>query len=183
MIPHQTLLNKYVDRPAGILGGGPSLPDDIARLPKDAILIAVNDHALNWCEPEFMVFMDDPHQVPDLIDAIPNYKGIKLCPNPDHSDVDIKGAGWWDGGFSSPFAVWLAFHLGCKPVLLCGMDCYQGDVKYANTDRRVPAPDHPVYTYPLENHLRAWRTAMKKCPDVSIIKAMSGPLVEMFGEF
>jgi hypothetical protein len=181
MISHETIKGKHIGRPAGILGGGPSLPSDLARLPKEAILIAVNDHALKWCEPEFMVFLDMPNDVPDLLDAIRTYQGLKISPKPEWTDVDITGSGWWDGGFSSPTAVWLAFHMGCCPILLCGMDLYQGEVKYANRDRRVPVPDHPVYSYPLENHLRAWRTAMKKCPNTEIIKAVSGPLVEMFG--
>jgi hypothetical protein len=183
MISHQSIQNKYTGRPAGILGGGPSLPGDLARLPKDAVLIAVNDHALKWCNPDFMVFLDMPNDVPALRDAIETYRGLKISPKPEYTDVDITGSGWWDGGFSSPTAVWLAFHMGCNPILLCGMDCYQGDVKYANADRHVVAPDHPVYTYPLENHLHAWRAGLKKCPNTEIIRAMSGPLVEMFGEF
>lgn len=37
--------NKYQGIPAAILGGGPSLPEDLKRVPDNAILIAVNYHA------------------------------------------------------------------------------------------------------------------------------------------
>ena len=90
-----------------------------------------------------------------------------------------EGAGWtpWIGEYSSSLATWLACWLGCEPVLLCGMDCYQGQ-RSPDADPRDLA-----YTYPLEQHLKFWRQAFERCPHAERIRAMSGPLVEVFGKY
>jgi hypothetical protein len=68
----------------------------------------------------------------------------------------------------------------CNPVILCGMDCYQGEVMYCH-----PRPDfhHPVFDAPLEAHLERWRQAFSACPHPERIRAASGPLVDVFGAF
>lgn len=167
---------------AAILGGGPSLPADLARLPEGCALIAVNNHAfypIQFCEPHFMVYMDDPRKAPDLDQALQEFKGTIVCPFPE-SHVTLPKGQYYDGGFTSALAVWFALWSDYNPVILCGMDCYQGDVKYCH-----PRPDfdHPVLRYPLENHLRAWRIVSKHVPHPERIRAMSGPLVEVFGAY
>lgn len=179
MIDVAELKGKYFGRPAAVLGGGPSLVEDLKRLPKDTILIAVNNHALHFSDPEYMVFMDIPgDQTPDLAEAVRNFTGLRVSQTP-LSDIYIRSEKYWDGGFSSTLATWFACYLGCDPVILCGMDCYQGEVKYA-----YPRPDfyHPCMDAPLENHLNAWRPALLNCPYPYRIKAMSGPLVQIFGQ-
>ena len=174
------LKDKFAGRCAAVLGGGPSLPSDMERLPKDCILIAVNDHALHYCQPDYLVHMDnDFEKCPELGAALESFQGTVVSPF-SNSHVTLPKGEWWDGGFTSTLAVWFALWSGYNPVILCGMDCYQGPVKYCH-----PRPDfyHPVFDYPLENHLRAWRPAFKKCPQSERIKAMSGPLVELFGAY
>ena len=165
---------------AAILGGGPSLPEDLKRLPKDCVLISVNDHALYFCEPEYLVHMDnDFESAPELGRALKTFAGTIVSPF-ENSGVKLPKGEWWDGGFSSTLATWFALWKGFDPVILCGMDCYQGPVKYCH-----PRPDfyHPVLDFPLENHIRAWRPALTRCPKPERIKAMSGPLVELFGQY
>jgi hypothetical protein len=173
------LISKYQKRPAAILGGGPSLPADMERLPPGTVLFSVNQHALQLCQPDFLVFMDKPGDIPELAAALGSFRGLKVSQNPAFSDVDLTGADYWDGGFSSTLATWLACFLGCDPVLLCGMDCYQGERKYFYPHTL----DHPCVNYPLEAHVRAWRPALEKCPHAERIRAMSGPLDEVFGRF
>jgi hypothetical protein len=165
--------------PAAVLGGGPSLVDDLARLPANCTLISVNDHALHHCQPHVLVHMDNRFdEFPALGQAIREFRGIIVSPF-ENSDISLP-KGWWDGGFSSTLATWFALWQGFEPVILCGMDCYQGDVKYCHPR---PGFHHPVFDSPLENHLRAWRLAFKKCPNPERIRAMSGPLVEVFGAY
>ena len=182
MIPVDELFEKYKGRPAAVLGGGPSLPEDLKRLPDDCLLIAVNDHALHFCEPDYLVFMDipDPDKLPELYYALHTYEGIKVSPQMDLTDVNVRTVKYWDGGFTSTFATWFGLYLGCDPLLLCGMDCYQGEVKYCH-----PRPNfhHPVFDFPLENHLRAWRLCFKHLERASSIRAVSGPLVQVFGQY
>lgn len=186
MIPLSTLHNAHANRPAAILGGGASLPSDVNRLPEGCVMIACNNHALAYeaeIKIDYMVFMDIPNAqiLPELAFAVENYRGIKVAPHA-MSDVDLKSENikWWDGGFTPSLALWFAMYIGCDPILLCGMDCYQGRIKYA-----IPRPAfyHPVFDFPLENHLRAWRLAFKHTPHPERIRAMSGPLTEIFGAY
>jgi hypothetical protein len=164
--------------PMAVLGGGPSLPADLAVIPDYAIKISVNHHALRLVECPYMVFLDDPIEVPELFQALKDYGGLKISPKLQYSDIELD-VPWWDGGFSSSLAVWLASWFRCTQVLLCGMDCYQGERKYFYER----AFSHPVFDAPIENHLRAWRPALTECLNPDRIRAVSGPLVELFGKF
>lgn len=165
---------------AAVLGGGPSLPSDLKRLPTDCVLISVNDHALHHCKPDFLAHMDNKFEkCPDLKAALDHFKGTVISPFAN-SQVTLPKGQWWDGGFTSTMATWFALWSGFDPVILCGMDCYQGEVKYCHPKEYVY---HPVFDAPLENHLRAWRLAFKHCPHPERIRAMSGPLVDVFGAY
>ena len=170
--------DRYAGRPAAILGGGPSLPRDLQKLPKDCILIAVNYHALYHCEPHFMVYNDQPESDPILLDAVRSTKAIRVSPDPT-SDVKFD-AQVWTGFYSSNTAAWFGLWMGCDPVILCGMDLYQGDVIYCHPYSH----DVPVFHYPLEHHLRPWvEDARNSCPHPERLAAMSGPLVSVFGQY
>lgn len=163
---------------AAVLGGGPSLPADMERLPAGVLLIAVNHHALRLCEPHYMVYNDDPETDPQLLEAVRTTKALKVSP---HSSSDVAfDVPVWTGHYSSNTAAWLGLWLGCNPVILCGMDCYQGDQKYF-----YPVDeDKPLFHYPLEHHLRPWiEEARNLCPRPGRLRAMSGPLVEVFGGY
>lgn len=164
---------------AAVLGGGPSLPADMQLLPKGCILISVNHHSLRLCQPDYLVYMDNPQKVPALRDALQTFKGKVVSPFAD-SDVKLEKGRYYDGGFSSALATWFALSSGFEQVLLCGMDCYQGEHKYFY-DRE--GFYHPVFDAPLENHLRSWRLVAKHCPNPERIHAMSGPLTEVFGQY
>jgi hypothetical protein len=165
---------------AAILGGGPSLPEDLKRLPEGCVLISVNNHALYFCKPDYLVHMDnDFSQFPEIREALETFEGIVISPF-ENSGVKLPKGEYWDGGFSSTLATWFACWKGFDEVILCGMDCYQGEVKYCHPREGFY---HPVFDAPLENHLRAWRLALKHCPNPERIRAMSGPLVGVFGQW
>lgn len=170
--------DRYSGRPAAVLGGGPSLPGDIARLPKGCLLIAVNYHAFDLCKPHYMVYNDQPESDPILLKAVEEHKAILVSPEPT-SDIlfDVQV---WTGFYSSNTAAWFALWLGCDPVLLCGMDCYQGPVKYFHEYHH----DVPVFHYGLDHHLRPWvEDARNQCPHPERLRAMSGPLGNVFGYY
>lgn len=172
------LQNRFAGRPAAVLGGGPSLPGDIERLPRKTILIAVNHHALQICRPAYMVYNDEPETDPLLISAVNQHQVVLVSPEPT-SDVEFD-LPVWTGFYSSNTAAWFALWLGCDPVILCGMDLYQGPVKYFHPYTH----DVPCFHYPLDDHLRPWiEEARMKCPHPERLKAMSGPLVGVFGQY
>jgi hypothetical protein len=148
------------------------------RLPENCVLIAVNYHALQFCQPDFMVYNDHPESDPLLDQAIQEHRAIRVSPDQTSDipfDVDV-----WTGFYSSNTAAWFGLWLGCDPVILCGMDCYQGEVKYCHPYIK----DEPNHHYPLEHHLRPWiEEARARCPHPERLKAMSGPLVNVFGQY
>jgi hypothetical protein len=170
------LKDRFAGRPAAVLGGGPSLPADMARLPKRSLLIAVNHHALRLCRPAYMVYNDEPATHPELQKAVQEHRVVLVSPEPT-SDI-LFDVPVWTGFYSSNTAAWFALWLGCDPVLLCGMDLYQGDVKYFHSYDH----DVPCFHYPLDQHLRPWvEDARASCPHPERLKAMSGPLGNVFG--
>lgn len=159
-----SLKEKHAGRPGAVLGGGPSLKGDLAELPHDTVLISVNQHALLHCEAHYLVYLDRLKRFPALLDALEGFQGMIVSHQPK-SDVDFDMEAW-DAGFSASVATWLACFLGCAPVLLCGMDCYQDEARPR---------------FELERQLLAWRGALEHVPHPERIRAMSGPLASIFG--
>jgi hypothetical protein len=150
----------------------------MARLPKDCLLISVNHHAFLLCDPDFVVYNDQPESDPELKNIVKARKAIRVSPEPTSDiefDMDV-----WTGFYSSNTAAWFALWLGCNPVILCGMDLYQGNVKYFHPYQH----DVPCHHYSLSHHLRPWiEDARAKLPHVENLRAMSGPLVDVFGAY
>lgn len=179
MIKLSDLHNTQEGRPAAVLGGGPSLSGDMSHLPANCILIAVNYHALEiGIRADYMVYNDHPDggaNAKEMIKAIRDFDGLKVSPKPS-SDVEFD-VEVWTGFYSSNTATWFALWLGCDPVILCGMDCYQGESLYCHPSDA----DCPVFHYPLENHLRPWyEEGVHKLPHVERVRVMSGPLQRVF---
>jgi len=179
---HKATLSDYRDKyagcPAAVLGGGPSLPADMARLPLGCLFIAVNYHAEKLCQPDFMVYNDQPESDPRLLVGVCQTKAVRVSPDPS-SDVffDVPV---WTGNYSSHTATWFALWLGCDPVILCGHDLYQGERVYFHDYEH----DCPAFHYPLENHLRPWiEEGRNLLPHVERVRAMSGPLGQVFGYY
>ena len=173
-----TFRDKFAGRSAAVLGGGPSLPSDLARVPNQAILITVNYHALQLCHPSFMVYNDQPESDPRLLAAVSSFPGLRVSPDPS-SDIQFD-VPVWTGSYSSNTATWFALWMGCNPVILCGMDCYQGPRVYFHDYDH----DSPAFHYPLEDQLRPWKEDGKNLlPHKERVKVMSGPLTNIFGAY
>lgn len=170
------LCSWFSARPAAILGGGPRLPRDLACLPDDCLLISVNDHAFYHCAPDVLVYQDRLHFAPAVEQVLKTFEGLVVSPY-EPSDLDLP-RGWWDMEQSSGLALWFALWMGCDPVILCGMDLYQGEVKYCHSR---PGFYHPIFDAPLAEHLSRWGEAFLHCPHPERIRAASGPLVDLFG--
>lgn len=160
------LRNRHKGQPAAVLGGGSSLAVDLLRVPPQSIMLSVNQRGLHLVDCHYMVYLDRPDRFSALLAAINTFQGLKISHQPG-SDVDFDVEAW-DGGFSAGLATWLACWMGCDPVLLCGMDCYQ--------DERTPR-------FSLDDQLRAWRGALTNMGGHERIRAVSGPLVELFGAY
>ncbi len=182
MIPLSTLRNLHANHPAAILVGGTSLSWDMARLPRDCVLIAVNDHAFHiGVEPDYMVVMDDPKIKPKLFDLSTNWRGgLRVNELLQYSDVDMRGVPRPDMR-TGQFSTWLAMYFGCNPILLCGMDLYTNEVKYCHPFDEFMG-HKKIFDEPLQDHLQAWRK-LKSYKGHQHIRAVSGPLTQIFGAY
>lgn len=162
-----------------MLGGGPNLPGDLERIPGDAVLIAVNCHALSLVYVDYLCFCDDPAGWdPELRNVVEGYAGQRLTFVPGWGDWDFD-VPFLYGGMAGTFATWCACYMTDGPVLLCGMDCFQSDRVYFYSD---PEARHVCQDYPVADHLAAWRVCLSECLEPGRIWAVSGPLVGVFGE-
>jgi len=170
--------DRYQGRPAAVLGGGPSLIADMARLPAGCLLIAVNHHARLCCQPDYMVYNDHPEGWEDDLREAIEQGGVTLVSPEPTSDI-VFDVLVWTGSYSSNTATWFALWMGCDPVFLCGMDLYQGERAYFHDYE-----DRPHFHYPLEHHLRPWiEEARSALPGWKRVRAMSGPLIDIFGQY
>jgi hypothetical protein len=62
------------------------------------------------------------------------------------------------------------------------MDCVNVDGR-RYFYKREDIKDNTKWHYPLKNHLNAWRPALGKCPNSERIKAVSGPVMDIFGQW
>lgn len=180
-----TMKDLYKGKTAAILGGGPSLVDDLARVPQDALLIGVNYHGLyhtpntHGRNPDFMVYNDVPSTNPLMEKAVEEHAVPLVSPEPT-SDILFDVPNVWTGFFSSNTATWFALWLGCDPVILCGMDCYQGAVKHCPPSTYYS----PMFDMPLDFYTRPWvEEGLNLLPNVERVKVVSGPLVSVFGAY
>lgn len=186
-------VRKWVERSgrdtALVLGGGPSIDGDFDLVMNgcDPWIVSVKQHGLIYLAQQGMAsdaccFLERPGSAGQdgLRVALLMSPGLYLIsPFDGWSHVRIDEP-WWNGGFSSSLAVWFACAAGFERVLVGGMDCYQGVRKYWY-DR--PGYCHPSIHSSIDDNLSAWRPALERCPHSERIRAVSGPLVEVFGRW
>jgi len=176
------LKNKHAGKPIAVLGGGPNLSDDLAQIPRDSILLGVNAHASKLVSVDYFLFSDSPDSTnwtADLEQGVRVHEGRRISIVPGFSDWEMD-VDYFHGGMTGTFATWAASYMGGNPILLCGMDCWQSKKVYFHSDADET---HICQTYPLENSLNAWRPVLEQCENGANVRAVSGPLVDIFGEY
>ena len=176
------LKGKYL-MPIVIVGGGPSALEDLKRAPKSSLIISTNHHAYAaGLIPDFMVFIDDPKEVPQIKSAIErrNVESTKIIsPRKDYSDYHLD-INVWGGGDTGMKSCFLACYMTQGPVILCGIDCYQGDKRYFHDDVNLPDQFPRDQT---KRYLIRWEKAfhpLQGCVDPKRIFASSGILTQIF---
>ena len=158
------LRDSHRGRPCAVLGGGPSLPAQVRRLAGDELLIGVNQHAL-LLALDYIMFQDAA-----VFDLVKDHPAQRITQHRDLADI-------WSGiapdfQFSGGTAVWVADFFGCAPIILCGIDEYSADRRYWHSIERCGAQ---------VSDRRAWVRVRDHCREPTAVRAMDGPLVELFG--
>lgn len=171
----RVLQDRHKGRPAVVLGAGPSLPGQLSMIPEGAVKIAVNERPSKLVDCDYIVFYDD-----NTVQLVRGLHGETVSPY-GSSDYQVDDTAWF-GGSSSHTAAYIACFMGCEPVILMGMDLYQGDREYFD-DPLGRARRASGSSLPEIEHKEMWRHALWRCPNPQAIKAAGGPLVEIFGKY
>ena len=172
--PFADLVNKHSGQPAIVMVGGVRLPDHYKAVPKrGAVKISVNQHGVKLTKCHYSVFLDY-NQVGPQVSAI---QGPHKRITHGKVHVDYRLTEFWHPGDSAMLATWVAYQMGCAPIIILGMDGYRDGTYWHDKD----AKSHGKNITP-SSHLRNWhREITKNIPNAeSIIRAFDEPLNTIF---
>lgn len=132
---------RHKHRPAIVVGGGPSAPQQLEYLRKqgaDYLVLSANGHAVKLgLQPDYIVCKDHKHtETKALMEPMLREIGAPLLAR--HYWADYRLARWPIQGNSGMMALGAAALMGCAPIFPIGFDCYQGATYFhAPTERNV----------------------------------------------
>lgn len=182
-VPEIDVLYQHTNRPVAVLGGGPSLPEDLKQVPKDAIMISCNHHAFKFVDPDYLCFLDDPHAdylAQDLIEMInkrSSYKRIsfRMIEFTDYYVINQIPKSFENVRDTGRFATWVACYVTMGNVYLCGMGLRDPKepefIHSANPDEKE---------VPVGVRLKRWEEALSVCEKPDRIVFTSGPLKDHY---
>lgn len=178
------LFDRWVGRPILVLGGGPSVSNDLSKLQgfKPACVISANEHGTRQTmfPVDLIVNMDHNH----CLKKVPMEKHLRPFGVPivnRFSWADYRLPDWPVPANSGLAAVAVAAALGGNPVIVTGIDFFTSRQRYfyskmTEVPRRV-AHVHPV----MLRRMRKQQVAkLAKFCDGAHVRPMSGPLQEFF---
>ncbi|MHA2279564.1 MAG: hypothetical protein ACXAC5_01545 [Promethearchaeota archaeon] len=140
---HRYAIRSWVDRlpdiPAFIIGNGPSLIDQPTHLLEDYFSVGVN-RAFLKVDPTILLWQDISLWNTEY-QTLHNTQALKVSrdvsdPRKIYYNFHLKGGGYkfdtttthilYGRGSSGPLAIQLAVAMGCRPIVLLGMDCARG---------------------------------------------------------
>jgi hypothetical protein len=157
-----------------VLGGGPSLPEQASRLPEGCIRLSANEHGCILGRCDYIVALDDTRS-----DGTAHEPVLRRYATPiisPHAWADYKMNEHPQLPYTGQQAVWVAWMLGARLVLVAGMDLYQGGTYFHAPEAASDARLHPA-----DSHLEGWLRVRETVP--MAVRAMGGPLVEVFGAY
>lgn len=158
------LVHKHVGEAAVIIGGAPSRLMDIKQCPKEAVFISANDHGCRQQTCHYICACED------LGERLFSWKIPVISGHPmsDYRVFDIPLPN------SAALGAWAAWIMGCTPIVVTGVECYQGKTYVGDPHARTSG-----HSLVLEEHLHRWERLNYLCPGIQI-RVISGPLARVF---
>lgn len=180
--PIQVTENKCKGRPIAVLGGGPALESDLEQVPEGAFLVGCNHHSFRCTTPNVYVFVAHPERSPlgPIVKKYPWIPRLSLNEKWTSFTYDKRHRPWFNG-FSGSIALWWACYMGGGPVLLAGFDCYQGGMIYPGAPKAPKGRVAEWFHKGADYHRELWRPALTVVAGAEKVRAISGPLVDVFG--
>lgn len=171
--------------PALILGGAPSLPTDLERLPEalrsTATRVSANEHGARLGPVQWVVCGDRNHQVtrePMLERVRQFHDGPVVTQHFVEGTVRLHNwHQWYIPASSGHMAILWAWLLGHSPIIVCGIEHYTGGTYFH--DPKFPSSG---FTKRKDYHLD-WFKKLYFQIQPCTIRAASGPLGKVVGYF
>jgi hypothetical protein len=175
-----TAITAYVHRHAGraavIVGGGESVLDVFGggsghRPPRDGLYISANAHGCKLSDtgmaprPDYLVCMDKR-----MGETLRPY-GIPIVSTREFADVALFENPLRSSGMLAAYVAWI---MGCAPIVLCGMDCYTGGTYFHDATARSTGGQ-----LPLARQVERWRQLLVVAPG-GMFRSTGGPLARHF---
>lgn len=176
MRPFSELIHTQIGRPGVAMGGGVSLPEQAARAPAGAVFVSANQHGCFLRPCDYIVACDDlsvrgfKHpdgrtvRIRDLATKI-------ISSRRSMADYHVVNTPVNNSGMVAAWALWA---MGCAPVLLAGMDCFQGGTYFHDRGGKSSGTH-----LQLVHHLNKWRKLRAAIP-AAPLRSLGGPLLELF---
>lgn len=147
------LVHVHHGKPAVVLGGGPSLPSQLGRCPSrgEAVYISANDHGARFVECDYIAALDN-------IEPKVRPLGKPLISRKLWADFRLITAPTRSTGI---LCAWLARLMGCAPIYICGMDCFD---PHAGTYFHDPHAVSGGFSLKKQKHVEKWLDMMRKHP-------------------
>lgn len=171
-----------------IVGGGPSAPSDLKRIPgrEKALIISANHHAFKlrmtpdyiWCKDHLRIapgYLERGRKREYMERELRPY-GVPLAgPN---FWCDYRAIDWPITQFNSgQQALAFATLLGCAPIIPIGMDCFIGDTYFHDKDAANISRGRKSGYW--DSRIRKLSAALPGAP----IRGVSGFVAKIFGEY
>lgn len=132
-------LSQYfqgVNQPIAVIGSGPTVIDEAARLPSDCLYYAVNWHFLGkgLFNFTYLSFLDRPTMgcnAQKKIELYGSFDGVRITNQMDYADVYCVEEDPLICGDTGIFALWVALYLTTEKVYVCGMDNRTGETMHS----------------------------------------------------
>jgi hypothetical protein len=161
-------------QPAFVLGGGFSGRDQFSSIRlkfPNAVLISANSHGEFITRCDYIVVVDDLKFEFDQLNI--KTPTISFHPWADHRLIEYPSF-----TNTGQYAVWVAWCLGCYPILAFGMDCFTG-----KTYHHDPEAYSTGKNIPFETHLQTWRVLRKRLSSEAIVRMVGGPVPPIFPSY
>lgn len=164
--PLSELALAHAGRPAVVIGGGMSLPKQIALTPADAVRVAANQHAgVMGYQFDYVVAVDND------IEKIVRPFGRPIITPRRWGDYQIFGNTFHSSGVTAAYVAWV---MGCAPVILVAMDCFVGGTYCHDPKARSSGTAVSV-----DKHLTKWARLLKACPGAAF-RSAGGPTATLW---
>lgn len=161
------ILLKHAGATFAVLGGGPSLPESLARLPAGTVCLSANQHGAMIHPCEYIVASDT---IEDQLRPL----GVPIIA--PHRWADYRMSEHPQMPFTGMAATWVAWMLGARVILLAGMDCYVN-----KQQTYFHGHDTIGRERPMTGQMNGWSKVLSCVPRP--IRAMGGPLTLLFGAY